>query len=36
LSAEGKRLLRKAGKKGLQLSLVGSGIKVRSLVLKAP
>ncbi len=36
LSARGERLLRKAGEKGLQVSLVGSAIQAHSLVLKAP
>lgn len=36
LSSKGMTLLRKAGKKGLRVSLVGNDVKARSLVLKAP
>jgi alpha-tubulin suppressor-like RCC1 family protein len=36
LSAKGEQLLRTAGKNGLQVSLAGSGIKTRSLLLRAP
>jgi hypothetical protein len=36
LTAKGKELLRRAGKKGLRVSLIGKDIKARSVLLKAP
>jgi hypothetical protein len=36
LSAKGEQVLRTAGKKGIQVSLAGSDITVRPVLLKAP